>query len=134
MSEYEEDWIGQEVENTVIVDFDGTIIRESRELIFNFQNEQPLKGVVEGLQKLKRRGFIIKIWSCRTSDLYPIEFCLMQRKMMGEYLKKYKIPFDAILMVDKPFAMVYIDNRCLAPDWENIIDQINNLKQKLKKS
>ena len=133
MDKYLEDLISQEIENTVIVDFDGTIIKESRELLFNFQDEPPLKGVIGGLQELKDNGFRVKIWSCRTSSLYPLEFRLMQRKMIEEYLKKYKIPYDTILVINKPFSLVYLDSRCLSPNWEKIVDQINDLKLKSKK-
>ena len=129
MDEYMENWIRREIENTIIVDFDGTIIKESKELLFNFQDEQPFEGITEGLQKLKDNGYNIKIWSCRTSSFYPAEFRLMQRKMMEKYLKKYKIPFDTILMIDKPFALAYVDLRSIKPDWGNIEKQIENIKK-----
>jgi hypothetical protein len=128
VNSYLENLIGREVSNTVIIDFDGTIIRESKELLFNFQNEPPLEGVIEGLQKLKKNGYHIKIWSCRTSSLYPTEFRLMQIKMVEEYLKKYEIPYDSVLMIDKPFACAYVDSRSIKPEWDHIIEQLENLE------
>ena len=129
MDKYLDDWISQEVRNTVIVDFDGTIIKESKELLFNFQDECPFEGVVKGLQKLKEEGYLVKIWSSRTSQLYPLEFRLGQRKMIEKYLKKYEITYDSILLLDKPFACVYVDSRSVKPVWNRILDQVADIKK-----
>jgi histidinol phosphatase-like enzyme len=68
VNSYLENLINQEVSNTVIIDFDGTIIRESKELLFNFYNEPPIEGVTEGLQKIKENGYYIISFSTKKDD------------------------------------------------------------------
>jgi hypothetical protein len=115
------------LEKTIIVDFDGTIIEEN--LLIDISDLESLSGVRDGLKKLKKEGYIIKIWSCRTSSLYPIEFRKQQKAIIENFLKKHNIPFDVVLMIDKPFALCYVDSRAVKPKWNDITEQINKLKK-----
>lgn len=121
-------YIESEIEKTCLVDFDGTIIPEIKISDINFLDKEPLDGVKSGLYSLKSNGFRIKIWSCRTSAMYPVEFRKNQYKMIKSYMKKWELDFDEILFTDKPFARCYIDSRSIKPDWNNILELVKNAK------
>ena len=113
-------------EKVILCDFDGTIIKDYSDM--NILDEMPLDGVKMGLSKLKHSGYIINIWSCRTSKLYPDEFRKQQQKMIETFLDNNDIPYDAVLLADKPFAIAYIDSRNIKPDWPKILSTIKFLE------
>lgn len=121
-------YIDTEIEKTCIVDFDGTIIPELKITDINFLDKEPLEGVKSGLNSLKTNGYKIKIWSCRTSAFYPMEFRKNQYKMMKTYMEKWELDYDEIIFTDKPFARCYIDSRSIKPGWDNILELVKNAK------
>ena len=94
-----------------VIDFDGTLCK------FAF----PKVGAVEpnvkkALELLRAKGYTIKIHSCRTSVTpYPGDSTTRKShiNLILDFLKKYEIPFDEILLMDKPIADVYIDDRAV---------------------
>ena len=115
------------VKNVIVCDFDGTIIRDTNKI--DISDEYPLPLVKDGLKILKDSGYRIKIWSCRTSSLFPLKYRSLQQKMIENFLDKYNISYDAVLNIDKPFCLAYLDSRCAKPDWKNILNQIEEVKE-----
>lgn len=111
----------------VNIDFDGTIVD------FKFPKiGKPLKGAKEALKRLKKMGFYIRIFSCRTSSevvKYPIER-LEQVRQMKTALKKYGIPFDEVLEIDKPLGY-FIDDKNVAfnGDWDKSIKDLEEMSK-----
>lgn len=122
-----QEYINREVNQTIIIDFDGTIIKQSSTLVTNFLDEPPISGVKEGLDSLKNLGFTLKLWSCRTSSIFSQDYRRTQKQLMEEYCKKWKLPIDEVLDLDKPFAKAYIDDLNLIPDWNNILERIKEV-------
>jgi len=86
---------------TIAIDLDGTICTEER--TFERSLAVPLPGAVEKLQSLHQAGHTIVIWTARGWE---------QFRMTQDWLKKYSIPFDALLM-GKPVVDVWIDDRAI---------------------
>jgi len=112
------------MDKVVILDFDGTIVD------FKYPDIGDLKpGAKEVIQQLKDMGYIIKIFSCRTStELNPELYKRVKHKMgMIEFLDKHEIPYDEIITdSNKPIATFYIDDRAIEynNDWNEVIDKI----------
>lgn len=112
----------------VIIDFDGTITK----YCLNHEDGPPQDGVKEALQKLRDMGYYISIFSCRTSIELFKNFIdrSEQQRLMESYLEQHEIPFDEILMYDKPIADFYIDDRNIEfkGKWEETIEKIRKIE------
>lgn len=113
----------------IVVDFDGTITDTHYP-----HTGKPQAGVKDSLQKLRDMGFAIRVLSCRTSpELHPegtrgLRQRIQQQMLIVEYLSKFEIPFDEVVLGDKPVAEAYIDDRGINHngDWNETLD--NTLK------
>ena len=106
----------------VAVDLDGTIL-EYNGWRGHSRFGKPIEGAKEALEELKRRGFIIVIWTTRFNT-----------KEIGEYLRRCGIPFDYINenpyqppdCSNKIYADYYIDDRAVEfrGDWASVLGKI----------
>ena len=90
----------------ICFDFDGVINSytsgwQADDII----TDEPMEGIRELLEELKKRGFSIYIMSCRSGSMEG-------RTAMWEWLKKYNMHnlVDHICAY-KPPALVYVDDR-----------------------
>lgn len=115
------------MERCIAIDFDGTIAQYSGWTGIN-KFGKLIDGCVEAIGKLKEMGFKIIIYTCRINT--P-EF--------EKYLKKNKVPYDAINEniwheyqqhgdKRKVIADIYIDDRAINfnGNWKDIPDKIFN--------
>jgi len=107
----------------ICIDFDKTICNE---------DGSPTYGVKRALQKIKSRGFLIFIYTCRTNNFlnkHSIDK-ITRIKQIEKYLNKYKIPFDVVLNNDKPIAFAYVDDRAIGfrGDWSKVLREIAQLE------
>lgn len=119
--------LGEQQPFTVAVDADGTI--------FTYDGEKagkPYPGVVKTLQRLRREGARIIIWTQRHDhDVAP-------------ELGKYKIPYDEINTnstflvgnTGKPHADIFIDDKAMTFDgsWKGMYAKIKRFRPHWKKS
>jgi uncharacterized HAD superfamily protein len=81
-------------------DIDGTLCVETRKW-WDYKNAEPIP---ESIEKVKRKfyddGHTIILYTARFEE---------DRKVTTDWLVKYKVPFHRLVM-DKPFADVYVDN------------------------
>lgn len=110
----------------IAVDFDGTLAQWDKG---NFPAiGEPTEGAKEAMEALKEMGATILIHSCRTAteiSKYPIDK-RMQQQAIAEWMKKHGIPYDEILIVEKPIAHYYIDDSAIRfeDNWKQIVKRI----------
>ena len=113
-----------EAERRVSIDFDGTIF--PRVGIYAYPD--PLPGAAENIQRLKRAGYHITIW---TSRLWPawLDSARYSESEMRDYietlLRQHDIPYDDL--IGKPPGVAYIDDiaiRFSEGEWPAITDFI----------
>lgn len=63
------------------IDLDGTLLEHSHPPAFG----EPVRGIVEELNKLRANGWLIAIWTCRADS-----------KELRDHLAKHEVPFDYI--------------------------------------
>lgn len=111
----------------ICVDFDGTIVD------FEYPNIGKAKpGVKEALTRLRKLGYNVIIFSCRTSKYYPESFPPARNKVlvaeMKWFLDEAGIPYDDIDdgSKGKPFADFYIDDKAVEyrNNWPEIVARI----------
>ena len=111
----------------VVVDFDGTICG------FAFPDcGPPEPHVKEGLQKLRDAGFEIEIHSVSTNRNWGAFNRWEHYDRIQNYMEKHNLPYNKIIMDhDKPFAMVYIDDRAIGyrGDWLEASDEAIKLAE-----
>lgn len=117
--------------NTVVVDFDGTIMPNVFPL-----SEPPFAETKEALIKIQEAGYEVVIHSVRTASFwrevgdYTIPRLDDQVVFIKDYLDKYEIPYDNIWLADKPLATYYIDDRAIKikdGNWKEVLEQIEGV-------
>ena len=97
----------------IIVDLDGTICTEEKQFSRSLAKVNP--GAREALNHLKKKGFILIIYSARTWAEYELTI---------DWLKRNKIPFDQLIL-GKPQGDYWIDDRAIKyKNWETILKEI----------
>lgn len=107
---------------TVVMDFDGVIHSySSRWRGAALIPDPPVEGICEAIQEI-RRHYRLVVVSSRCSQEGGIE-------AIKAYLKKHDIEVDDIV-VEKPPAVVYIDDRALTFDGhpESLLEKIKTFK------
>jgi hypothetical protein len=105
----------------IVVDFDGVICANKFPDV-----GEPIEGVREALNTLKKAGFHITIHSHRTSSYFKKLLVNNQFQWIEDYMEYYKLHFNDIWMPDKPIADAYIDSKAIKFDnnWEEITENI----------
>lgn len=93
------------------IDLDGTILEDTNPPNIGL----PLSGIREELEKLRRNGWLIAVWTVRSDE-----------DQIRDHLKAHSIPFDFINenpygqtnSSRKIFGDVYLDDRSLQFDGE----------------
>ena len=123
----------------LIVDFDNTI---SVTHGGDYPNSKPVLELIEQLKKYKAEGFYIVIQSARNMRTYDGNLGQINKytlPIMIEWLAKYEVPYDEIL-VGKPwcgFDGFYIDDSAVRPtefmskSFEEITAMLKDEKEKI---
>jgi phosphoglycolate phosphatase-like HAD superfamily hydrolase len=110
-------------DNIIVVDFDNTIADDKYP-----EMGEPKDHVKEALQALKDKGYIVKIFSCRTNSLNDTSDPQTEKAKIEKYLNEHQIPFDEVYIGNegKPFARHYIDDKNIEfkDNWKEIINRI----------
>lgn len=105
----------------IAVDFDGTIVEDQYPRIGD-----PRPGAIETLKKLRREGYQLILWTCRTGHKLAeaVKFCAergIRFDAINESLRCHVVKYNGS-DPRKIGADIYIDDRGLSslPEWEEI--------------
>ena len=108
---------------TIVIDFDDTIC-EGKGLEYG----KPKRGVIEALEKIRKKGYKIIIHSVRSASYWKREGKdpKYQTELILEYLDSFHIPYDYIFTGNKPLALYYIDDKAIRfqDNWSEIAESI----------
>ena len=112
--------------NVIVTDVDDTILfTENRD----YDNSLPNVPVVEGLRKLKDKGWKVILMSARGMGRSNGDIASVSEEVKAEikkFVEKYNVPCDDIIL-GKPWASYYIDDKAIRPDeFVEKIDEIVN--------
>lgn len=107
---------------TIAFDFDGVIHRYSRGWQDGTIYDKPVDGIKETIDKLRKEGYEIVIYSTRASSIAEL-------KDMNTWLRKHEIKVDDICS-EKPIALMYVDDRAIPfnGNCETLMKNIHNFK------
>lgn len=105
------------------LDVDGTLLEHTHPPDFG----NPIPGMIEELEKLRKAGWIISIWTCR-GDVEKLRAHLDMHNIPYDYINEspLKYPDDSV----KIQADVYLDDKAMHFDGstENLADKILHFK------
>ena len=102
---------------TIAVDFDGVIHGYSKGWQDGSIYDPPVPGVACSLDRLRRAGFKVVIYTTRASNrVIDGVHQESQEIQVKEYLEKHGIPYDEIFTGEKPMFFALIDDRAIRFD------------------
>lgn len=111
---------------TIVFDFDGVIHKYSKGWLDGSIYDSPSPGIYWTIEKLREKGYEVVVVSSRCATPEGIS-------AIDKWLKGYGIVVDRICK-EKPPALVYIDDRaiCYDPNNINLLNDILNFKPVVK--
>lgn len=106
--------------NTIAVDFDGTIHKYSKGWLDGHIYDPPTDGCFQALQQLVRDGYEIIIYTCRANSDAGI---IAVKQWMLSWMEKTNTRFNYGITSSKPVAKCYIDDRGIR--FTNWTDMLN---------
>lgn len=120
----------------ILIDFDQVIHKYSVGWIDDIIYDEPIPGVKQIINRLRKMGYEVIIFTSRLSEIAQgKEGIIKQKKMIEDWLKKYDIEVDGITGEKIP-ASLYIDDRCyhFKGKWsEKVFDEIKDRLDEMNK-
>jgi hydroxymethylpyrimidine pyrophosphatase-like HAD family hydrolase len=116
--------------HTIAIDFDGTIIPHN---LGGPIRLDPLPGAREEIEKFKKNGWIIIVYTCRSDSQIP---------EIANFLRRNGIPFDYInenplqnqLTPKKLYADMYLDDKAVTfKRWHGAYEEVVKRRMELDK-
>ena len=118
-----------DVSRTMVVDVDDTILTTVNR---DYANSKPIVEVVSKLREAKSNGWTILLHTARGMGRSNGKIELVQEEVVNEitsFCSKWDVPYDEII-VGKPWAAMYVDDKALRPDEFANLD-LNNWSPRL---
>jgi len=102
------------VAKTMVVDVDDTILTTTDR---DYANSRPIAPVVNKLREAKSLGWHIILFTARGMGRSNGNIDLVKNEVFNEvssFCEKWNVPYDEI-MVGKPWAAMYVDDKAVTP-------------------
>ena len=119
--------ITKQHEETIAIDFDGVIHKNSKGFFDGTVYDEPIKGTKEALKNLSQKYKLI-IFTCKAKPDRPLIDNKTGKELISEWLSKYNLlQYVDNITSEKPRAKYYIDDKAVYfLNWENTINEITN--------
>jgi hypothetical protein len=113
--------------NTLAIDFDGVIHKNSKGFYNGTIYDNPIDGTYDALNKLSQSYKLI-IFSAKAKPDRPLINGKTGTELIWEWLEKNKLKqFITDVVSEKPRALYYIDDKAICfTNWKDILNKINN--------
>ena len=115
----------EEDKNTIAVDFDGVIHKNSKGFSDGTVYDEPVEGVKEGLEYLSKIYKLV-IYSCKASNDRPLVNGKTGSELIYDWLVKYKLDsYIHDIVYEKPNAKYYIDDKAIKfLNWNQVLEEV----------
>ena len=115
----------EEDKNTIAVDFDGVIHKNSKGFSAGTVYDEPVEGVKEGLEYLSK-SYKLVIYSCKASNDRPLVNGKTGSELIYDWLVKYKLDsYIHDIVYEKPNAKYYIDDKAIKfLNWNQVLEEV----------
>ena len=119
--------IGNEEKNTIAIDFDGVIHKNSKGFHDGTIYDEPIEDVKKGLEYLSR-SYKLVIYTCKANPKRPLINGKTGVELIYDWLVKYNLAdYVEKIVYDKPNALYYIDDKAIRfINWELIMGVFKN--------
>lgn len=122
----------QKTENkkNIAIDFDGVIHKCSKGYYDGTVYDEPIEGALESLKEIKKMGFNIIIFSCKSRSDRPSVNGKSGTQMIWDWFERYGLK-DLIsdVVSEKPRAICFIDDKGYRfENWKDTINFVERLK------
>ena len=119
--------IGNEEKNTIAIDFDGVIHKNSKGFHDGTIYDEPIEDVKKGLEYLSR-SYKLVIYTCKANPKWPLINGKTGVELIYDWLVKYNLAdYVEKIVYDKPNALYYIDDKAIRfINWELIMGVFKN--------
>ena len=115
----------EEDKNTIAVDFDGVIHKNSKGFSDGTVYDEPVEGVKEGLEYLSK-SYKLVIYSCKASNDRPFVNGKTGSELIYDWLVKYKLDsYIHDIVYEKTNAKYYIDDKAIKfLNWNQVLEEV----------
>lgn len=106
-------------------DLDGTLTKQPKIEYFSkeyLMNIEPYKEIIDKVNELYNDGHIIIIHTARRKNI---------KKITKRWLKENNVKYHKLIM-EKPGADCYVDDKGMSPEMFNFTDTINKLSKEVE--
>ena len=117
----------KEDNNTIAIDFDGVIHKNSKGFHDGTIYDEPIEGVKKGLEYLSK-SYKLVIYTCKANPDRPLINGKTWTKLIYDWLCKHKLDsYIYNIVYTKPNALHYIDDKAIRfINWEIITGVLKN--------
>lgn len=114
------------LKNTLAIDFDGVVHKNSKGFFDGTIYDDPIPGTKEALEILSKKFSKIIIFTCKARHDRPLINGKTGIELILEWLEKYGlIQYIYEVTAEKPIASMYIDDNCIQfNDWKDILETV----------
>ena len=118
--------VSKEDKNTIAIDFDGVIHKNSKGFHDGTIYDEPIDGVKKGLEYLSK-SYKLVVYTCKANPDRPLINGKTGSKLIYDWLVKYELDsYIYNIVYEKPNAKYYIDDKAVRfINWDIIMGVID---------